>query len=173
MHKYNVFEIFGCDGEKQYKNFVALSCSGKCYFTWCLGRPTMDGKTALGASSPAKPALHMPEPLSTTKAATSSSHILFCWQLKDKMKWDLTVCESNDVWGESQNFTYPNRFSYRQFSTSYRHRYPMYHAYILALVLSSYFGSYVVLHVFIERWFCRTPNDDFLECINLLGIATT
>jgi hypothetical protein len=44
--------------------------------TWCLGRPTMDGKTALGASSPAKPALHMPEPLSTTKAATSSSHIL-------------------------------------------------------------------------------------------------
>ena len=36
----------------------------------------MDGNTALGASSPAKPALHMPEPLSTTKAATSSSHIL-------------------------------------------------------------------------------------------------
>ena len=36
----------------------------------------MDGKTARGASSPAKPALHMPEPLSTTNAATSSSHIL-------------------------------------------------------------------------------------------------
>lgn len=36
----------------------------------------MEGKTALGASSPAKPALHIPEPLSTTKAATSSSHIL-------------------------------------------------------------------------------------------------
>ena len=36
----------------------------------------MDGKTALGASSPAKPALHMPEPLSTTRAATSSSAIL-------------------------------------------------------------------------------------------------
>ena len=33
----------------------------------------MDGKTARGASSPAKPALHMPEPLSTTRAATSSS----------------------------------------------------------------------------------------------------
>ena len=44
--------------------------------TWCLGRPTMEGKTALGASSPAKPALHMPEPLSITRAATSSSHIL-------------------------------------------------------------------------------------------------
>ena len=36
----------------------------------------MEGKTALGASSPAKPALHMPEPLSTTRAAASSSHIL-------------------------------------------------------------------------------------------------
>ena len=36
----------------------------------------MDGNTALGASSPAKPALHMPEPLSITRAATSSSHIL-------------------------------------------------------------------------------------------------
>ena len=43
---------------------------------WWRGRPTMLGKTALGASSPAKPALHIPEPLSTTKAATSSSHIL-------------------------------------------------------------------------------------------------
>merc|ERR1719238_1685782 len=37
----------------------------------------MAGKTALGASSPAKPALHMPEPLSTTRAAKSSSHMLF------------------------------------------------------------------------------------------------
>merc|ERR1719187_3099223 len=42
---------------------------------WCLGRPTMEGKTALGASSPAKPALHIPDPLSITRAATSSSHI--------------------------------------------------------------------------------------------------
>merc|ERR1719477_145942 len=32
----------------------------------------VEGKTALGASSPANPALHMPEPLSTTRAATSS-----------------------------------------------------------------------------------------------------
>ena len=36
----------------------------------------MDGKTALGASSPANPALHIPDPLSTTRAATSSSHML-------------------------------------------------------------------------------------------------
>lgn len=43
--------------------------------TWYLGLPTMDGKTARGASSPANPALHIPEPLSTTKAATSSSHM--------------------------------------------------------------------------------------------------
>lgn len=47
----------------------------------CLGRPTMDGNTARGASSPAKPALHMPDPLSTTKACTSSSAMIkrvFC-----------------------------------------------------------------------------------------------
>lgn len=43
--------------------------------TWCRGRPTMDGNTARGASSPAKPALHIPEPLSTTRAWTSSSAI--------------------------------------------------------------------------------------------------
>merc|ERR1719318_254527 len=42
---------------------------------WWRGRPTMEGKTARGASSPANPALHMPEPLSQTRAATSSSHI--------------------------------------------------------------------------------------------------
>lgn len=41
--------------------------------TWCLGRPTMEGKTARGASSPANPALHIPDPLSTTSAAISSS----------------------------------------------------------------------------------------------------
>lgn len=36
----------------------------------------MDGKTALGASSPANPALHIPEPLSTTRAEISSSMFL-------------------------------------------------------------------------------------------------
>ena len=35
-----------------------------------------EGKTARGASSPAKPALTMPEPLSHTRAATSSSAIV-------------------------------------------------------------------------------------------------
>jgi hypothetical protein len=40
------------------------------------GRPMIEGKTARGASSPAKPALHMPEPLSTTSAATSSSAMI-------------------------------------------------------------------------------------------------
>ena len=44
--------------------------------TWWRGLPTIDGNTALGASSPAKPALHMPEPLSTTRAVTSSSHMI-------------------------------------------------------------------------------------------------
>ena len=32
----------------------------------------MDGNTARGASSPAKPALHMPDPLSNTSEAASS-----------------------------------------------------------------------------------------------------
>ena len=45
----------------------------------------MDGNTALGASSPANPALHMPEPLSTTKAATSSSHIFdICFKCEEQ-----------------------------------------------------------------------------------------
>lgn len=37
----------------------------------------MDGNTARGASSPAKPALHMPEPLSMTRAAISSSIAIY------------------------------------------------------------------------------------------------
>ena len=36
----------------------------------------MDGKTERGASSPANPALHMPDPLSTTRATISSSPII-------------------------------------------------------------------------------------------------
>ncbi len=35
------------------------------------GRPTMEGNTARGASSPAKPAFTIPEPLSHTMAETS------------------------------------------------------------------------------------------------------
>ena len=50
----------------------------------------MDGKTALGASSPANPALHMPEPLSTTKAATSSSHIFDVYIRREEQKDDYT-----------------------------------------------------------------------------------
>ena len=38
-----------------------------------LGRPTTVEKTDLGASSPAKPALQVPDPLSITTAVTSSS----------------------------------------------------------------------------------------------------
>ena len=56
----------------------------------CLGRPTIDGKTALGASSPAKPALHIPDPLSSTRACTSSSAIVTEAIEKNatiKMKW--------------------------------------------------------------------------------------
>ena len=50
---------------------------------WRRGLPTMEGKTARGASSPAKPALHIPEPLSTTKVAGTSSPIL---QLREDHK---------------------------------------------------------------------------------------
>lgn len=41
--------------------------------TWWRGLPTMEGKTARGASSPANPALTKPEPLSHTRAVVSSS----------------------------------------------------------------------------------------------------
>lgn len=51
---------------------------------WCLGLPTIDGKTARGASSPAKPALHIPEPLSITNAATSSRGELVLNRVKCK-----------------------------------------------------------------------------------------
>ncbi len=43
----------------------------------CFGRPTMEGNTAQGASSPAKPALVVPDPLSITNARTSSSAAMF------------------------------------------------------------------------------------------------
>ena len=39
---------------------------------WYLGLPITAGNTARGASSHAKPALHIPDPLSSTTAATSS-----------------------------------------------------------------------------------------------------
>lgn len=52
----------------------------------------MDGKTALGASSPANPALHMPEPLSTTRAATSSSHILLFDNLSIHLGFTVVHC---------------------------------------------------------------------------------
>merc|ERR1712107_637075 len=41
---------------------------------------------------PANPALHMPEPLSTTRAATSSSHILI--GLKISHGWKVYTVES-------------------------------------------------------------------------------
>merc|ERR1712055_895600 len=64
--------LLDCASSPTYASF----CPIPTITPWCLGRPTMEGKTALGASSPAKPALHIPEPLSQTRAATSSSHIL-------------------------------------------------------------------------------------------------
>lgn len=40
----------------------------------------MEGNTTLGASSPANQALHIPDPLSITTAATSSSFIMENWK---------------------------------------------------------------------------------------------
>ena len=76
-----VFSILICSGQLhewkdlRFSIYHTLKLREKS-LTWCLGRPTMEGNTARGASSPANPALHIPEPLSTTRAATSSSHIL-------------------------------------------------------------------------------------------------
>jgi len=63
-------------GAYVYFHSFTLQKAEEQYLTWCLGLPTIDGKTALGASSPANPALHIPLPLSITRAATSSSDIL-------------------------------------------------------------------------------------------------
>merc|ERR1719162_2181050 len=68
------FRIQGRLGEEDWMLFGSNpQFVVECVMPGMLGLPTMEGKTARGASSPAKPALHMPEPLSTTSAATSSS----------------------------------------------------------------------------------------------------
>jgi hypothetical protein len=47
----------------------------------------MEGKTARGASSPAKPALHIPEPLSITNACTSSDILKRVSKIKKKKNY--------------------------------------------------------------------------------------
>lgn len=44
--------------------------------TWSRWRPTMDGKTTLGESSPANPARNIEEPLSMTTAADSCAALM-------------------------------------------------------------------------------------------------
>jgi hypothetical protein len=49
-----------------------------------LGLPTIEGKEDLGASSPERPALHIPEPLSITTGTPFSSDIpinLYRWEI--------------------------------------------------------------------------------------------
>lgn len=53
----------------------------------------MDGKTARGASSPANPALHIPDPLSITIAATSS----LMFPMKMKLQPKIRLVRSNTV----------------------------------------------------------------------------
>ncbi len=59
--------------EHRTQQQALISCGGLTITPWWRGRPTMEGKTARGASSPAKPAFTMPEPLSHTIALTSPS----------------------------------------------------------------------------------------------------
>ena len=65
----------------------------------------MEGKTALGASSPAKPALHIPDPLSHTRAVTSSSHILISLineRGRKQMKSSRTGSPTDDDWNDGR-----------------------------------------------------------------------
>lgn len=56
----------------------------------------MEGKTALGASSPAKPAFTRPEPLSHTRAVvSSSSHMLASVREEGKKKKRFRITQSN------------------------------------------------------------------------------
>ena len=51
------------------------------FLTLCLGYPNIEGNTTLGASSPANPALHIPDPLSITNASMSSLIVIFVFKL--------------------------------------------------------------------------------------------
>lgn len=82
-------------------NFQTLK--KKNYFTLCLGRPIIEGNTALGDSSPENPALHSLDPLSITIAGTSSPCILN--NLKNIYK-----CRRSEM-----RFTYKNRV-YKRYS---------------------------------------------------------
>ncbi|RNE96130.1 uncharacterized protein Tco025E_09802, partial [Trypanosoma conorhini] len=62
-----------CLGLVTTKSFLLALPIIACSF---FGRPTMDGNTWRGASSPEKPAFTIPEPLSQTMADCSSSDIV-------------------------------------------------------------------------------------------------
>merc|ERR1739838_2134 len=65
--------LLDCASSPTWASLLPIPTMTPGYF----GLPTTEGKTARGASSPAKPALTMPDPLSMTiAAASSSSHIL-------------------------------------------------------------------------------------------------
>lgn len=51
----------------------------------------MDGNTALGASSPAKPAFTRPEPLSHTRAVVSSSSHMLASVREEGLKVQFTI----------------------------------------------------------------------------------
>lgn len=59
----------------------------------------MEGNTARGASSPAKPALHIPDPLSTTRAAISSS--IFCTGRRGESSATCDATAHGHIWHSS------------------------------------------------------------------------
>ena len=122
---------------------------------WCLGRPTMEGNTARGASSPAKPALHIPEPLSTTKAATSSSAILVCCWIKklNILAFTGVYLRLNDQLNRSERENglrknmYPGG-NHRIISSPY-------------LVIISDLFDPIAFKIFLTGWKTRTTSDNY------------
>ena len=98
---------FDCASSPTYESF----CPIPTITPWWRGRPTIEGKTARGASSPAKPALHIPDPLSTTNAVTSASHIFLLLAgetyLKSEAQMSVLNLPVNSILFMSSNTVYP------------------------------------------------------------------
>ena len=75
LHRLAPCGILHLQSSSQFLWYVRIHifCSIPTIISGIFGRPRIDGKTAREASSPAKPALTIPLPLSQTRAATSSS----------------------------------------------------------------------------------------------------
>ena len=78
---------------------VLLTHARNLYLVLGPSNAMMEGNTALGASSPANPALHMPEPLSHTMDEISSSHMLrVVDDLINKWSTGTEMADLNEIW---------------------------------------------------------------------------